>query len=92
MSFYCLHFPQTRPVFLSTRLRLVSAERTLRSVDESLARMGVEYVDVIQVHDMEFAPNLNIILNETLPALKKVKEQGKARYIGITGYPLEQFR
>ena len=64
----------------------------MRSVDESLARMGVEYVDVIQVHDMEFAPSLNIILNETLPALKKVKEQGKARYIGITGYPLEQFR
>lgn len=41
---------------------------------------------------MEFAPNLDIILNETLPALQKVKEAGKARFIGITGYPLENFQ
>ncbi len=41
---------------------------------------------------MEFAPNLDIIINETLPALQKVKEAGKARFIGITGYPMENFR
>ena len=41
---------------------------------------------------MEFAPDLKIIINETLPALQKIKDQGKARYIGITGYPLENFR
>jgi len=69
-----------------------SAERTLKSVDESLERLGVDYVDVIQVHDMEFAENLDVIINETLPALQKVKESGKARYIGITGYPLDNFR
>lgn len=69
-----------------------SAERTLRSVDDSLARMGLEYVDIIQVHDMEFADNLDVIINETLPALQKVKDAGKARFIGITGYPLENFR
>lgn len=69
-----------------------SAERTLRSVDESLQRLGLEYVDVIQIHDMEFAPSLDIILNETLPALQKVKEAGKARFIGITGYPLDIFK
>ncbi|XP_069110494.1 uncharacterized protein [Argopecten irradians] len=68
------------------------AERTIQSVDESLQRLGLEYVDVIQVHDMEFAPNLDIIVNETLPALQKVKESGKARFIGITGYPLGNFR
>ncbi len=34
-----------------------SRERTLRSVDESLARLGVAYVDVMQVHDIEFAPS-----------------------------------
>ena len=45
-----------------------------------------------QVHDMEFAPSLDIIINETLPALQKVKEAGKARFIGITGYPLDIFR
>lgn len=68
------------------------AERVIQSVDESLQRLGAEYLDVVQIHDMEFAPNLDIIINETLPALQKVKESGKARYIGITGYPMENFK
>jgi len=69
-----------------------SAERTLASIDESLCRLGLDYVDIIQVHDMEFAPSLDIIINETLPALQKIKDAGKTRYIGITGYPLENFQ
>ncbi|XP_059146691.1 uncharacterized protein LOC131934638 isoform X2 [Physella acuta] len=69
-----------------------SAERTLASVDESLQRLGLDYVDVIQVHDMEFAPSLDIIINETLPALQKVKDMGKVKFIGITGYPLNNFK
>lgn len=32
---------------------------------------------------MEFAPSLNIIINETLPALQKVQESGKARFIEL---------
>lgn len=69
-----------------------SAERTLQSVDESLQRLGLEYIDIIQVHDMEFAPSLDIVINETLPALQKLKDSGKVKFIGITGYPLENFR
>ncbi|CBY42838.1 unnamed protein product [Oikopleura dioica] len=63
-------------------------DRTLASVDESLKLLGLDYVDIIQVHDCEFAPNIDIILNETLPALEKVKKAGKAKFIGVTGYPL----
>ena len=44
------------------------------------------------MHDLEFAPNIDIVLNECLPALEKVKKAGKARFIGITGYPMEIYR
>ncbi len=68
-----------------------SAERVTKSVDESLARMGVNYVDIIQVHDMEYG-DLDQIANETVPALRKVQKAGKARFVGITGLPLANFK
>jgi L-galactose dehydrogenase len=67
-----------------------SAERIVQSVDESLRRLGVDYVDVIQCHDIEFTTP-DVILNETLPALHRVVDAGKARFIGITGLPLRNF-
>lgn len=63
-----------------------SAKRVAQSVDRSLQLLGLEYVDLIQVHDVEFAENLDIIVEETLPALQKVVDSGKARFIGITSY------
>lgn len=69
-----------------------SRERTLRSVDESLQRLGVDYIDTVQVHDPEFAPSLDVVLRETLPALEELRASGKIRCIGITGYPLSALR
>ena len=46
----------------------------------------------MQVHDIEFSPTLDIIINETLPALQQLKDTGKIKHIGITGYPLHIFR
>ncbi|HVF84526.1 MAG TPA: aldo/keto reductase [Abditibacteriaceae bacterium] len=68
-----------------------SAVRVTRSVDESLQRLGVDYVDLIQCHDIEFG-SLDTVVDETLPALRRVVESGKARRIGITGLPLKVFR
>lgn len=68
-----------------------SPARVTRSVDESLGRLGVECVDIIQCHDIEFG-DLNQIVDETLPALRAVVVQGKARFVGITGLPLKVFR
>lgn len=65
-----------------------SAKRTKESIDTSLSYLGLEYVDIIQIHDVEFAENLDIVINETLPALEEARKQGKARFIGVTGYPL----
>jgi len=67
-----------------------SAERVTASVDESLLRLGIETIDFIQVHDIEFG-DLNQIVNETIPALRKVQTMGKVRFVGISGLPLKLF-
>ncbi|XP_050363122.1 L-galactose dehydrogenase [Argentina anserina] len=67
-----------------------SADRVTKSIDESLERLQLEYVDILQCHDIEFG-NLDQIVNETIPALQKLKEAGKVRFIGITGLPLDVF-
>jgi len=68
-----------------------SAERVTRSVDESLQRMGLDWLDIIQCHDIEFG-NLQQVMDEALPTLRKLQEQGKVRFVGVTGFPLKIFR
>ncbi len=68
-----------------------SAARVVRSVDESLARLGCGHIDLIQVHDMEFG-SLEQIWGETLPALDRLRASGKVRFCGITGLPLATLR
>ncbi|MGH9396004.1 MAG: aldo/keto reductase [Terriglobia bacterium] len=65
-----------------------STQRVTASVDESLRRLNVDWVDLIQCHDIEFG-SLDQVIQETLPALRKVVQQGKARFVGITGLPLK---
>lgn len=68
-----------------------SAKRVAESVDVSLHRLGTDHLDIILCHDIEFVP-MQQIVDETLPALRKIQEQGKVRYIGISGYPMKVFR
>jgi L-galactose dehydrogenase len=68
-----------------------SAKRVLASMDESLRRLQTDYIDLFQVHDVEFGDAQQII-DETIPALRQLQQQGKARYIGITGYPPKLLR
>lgn len=68
-----------------------SASRVTASMDESLRRIQVDYVDIIQSHDNEYG-DLDQVVNETIPALRRLQEQGKARFVGVTGYPLKIFR
>ncbi len=65
-----------------------SAEATLKSIEESLARLGTDYLDVIQCHDVEYG-NLEQIKQEALPTLRKLRQQGVIRNFGITGYDLD---
>lgn len=64
-----------------------SYQRVINGIDESLQRLQTDYVDVFQLHDIEFGSKEQV-LNEAIPALVKVKESGKARFIGITGLPV----
>ncbi|MDR1562960.1 MAG: aldo/keto reductase [Dysgonamonadaceae bacterium] len=68
-----------------------SARRTRESVSESLDRLNIDYIDIINVHDIEFA-DLEQVCNETLPALVEIRNQGLARHIGITNLTLRHFR
>ena len=68
-----------------------SARRVQESVDVSLQRMGVEYLDILLCHDIEFV-EMSQIVEETLPALRKIQQQGKVRFVGISGYPMNIFR
>ena len=67
-----------------------SAERVTRSVDESMDRLGVDHLDIVLCHDIEFG-NIDQIVTETIPALHKLKDAGKIKAVGFSGYPLEIF-
>ncbi len=68
-----------------------SADRVKRSVDESLRRLRVAHIDLIQCHDIEFA-SLNQLVEETIPALQELKRKGKVQKIGVSALPLKTFR
>jgi L-galactose dehydrogenase len=68
-----------------------SAARVRQSIDESLSRLRTDYVDLYLAHDIEFG-SLEQIVSETLPALRAVQQAGKARYIGVSGYPLQMLK
>ncbi len=67
-----------------------SAQRVCESVDVSLQRMKVEYLDVLLCHDIEFV-DLRQIVEETLPAMERLRGEGKVRFIGVSGYPMKVF-
>jgi len=68
-----------------------SAKRVRESIEESLKRLRTDYLDVYQIHDVEYC-ELERIINETIPAMLKLKKQGKIRFVGITGYPLTNLK
>ena len=68
-----------------------SARRSVESVYESMERLNIDYIDLINVHDIEFA-DLEQVCNETLPALAELRDTGIVRHIGITNLNLRHFR
>jgi aryl-alcohol dehydrogenase-like predicted oxidoreductase len=67
-----------------------SPKRVVESVDVSLHRLGIDHIDLMLCHDIEFV-DVDRVIEETLPALRKIQRQGKVRFVGVSGYPLRIF-
>lgn len=68
-----------------------SGRRAIESVYESMERLGVDYIDLINVHDIEFA-DLHQVVEETLPSLVELREKGVVGHVGITDLQLENLQ
>ena len=68
-----------------------SARRVAESVDVSMHRLGTDHLDIVLCHDIEFV-QMQQIVDETIPALRKIQKAGKVRFIGFSGYPQKIFR
>ena len=73
-----------------------SAKRATESVYESMERLNVDYIDLINVHDIEFQAGmdggLQKIVDETLPALVSLREKGVVGHVGITDLQPENLK
>ena len=73
-----------------------SAKRVTDSVYESMERLGIDFIDLINVHDIEFQAarpgGLQLVVDETLPALFELKDKGVVGHVGITDLQLENLK
>lgn len=73
-----------------------SAERVTASVYESMERLNIDFIDLINVHDVEFQGDLpgglQKVVDETLPALVKLREKGVVGHVGITDLQPENLK
>ena len=73
-----------------------SAKRVTESVYESMERLNVDFIDIINVHDVEFQAalpgGLQKVVDETLPALVELRKKGVVGHVGITDLQLENLK
>jgi aryl-alcohol dehydrogenase-like predicted oxidoreductase len=66
-------------------------KRLRESVHHSLQLLQTDHVDILQLHDIEFT-DLDGVFGDTFTELVHLRDEGKCRYIGMTGYPMETLR
>ncbi|HUP87496.1 MAG TPA: aldo/keto reductase [Acidimicrobiales bacterium] len=71
-------------VFLTTKLfkETLAGDKVGPAVDESLRRLGTDYVDLLLIH----WPNEDVPLGETLAAMRAVQDAGKVRHLGVSNF------
>jgi aryl-alcohol dehydrogenase-like predicted oxidoreductase len=78
-----------KPVFLATKTHTRTADDAWRDLEGSLKRLGVEQIDLVQVHAINDAKDLEAALDRKkgpLAALEKARAQKLIRFIGVTGH------
>jgi L-galactose dehydrogenase len=65
-----------------------SAQRITASVEESLNRLRTDHLDIFTAHDIEFGDREQVI-HETIPAMRRLQQQGKVRFVGISALPIK---
>jgi aryl-alcohol dehydrogenase-like predicted oxidoreductase len=71
-------------IFLASKVNKgVDAKSIIESIDESLARLGTDHLDLYQIH----WPRKGMRIGEIMEALDKVVKSGKARFVGCSNYP-----
>lgn len=68
-----------------------SARRVTESIDTSLQRMRLDHLDIVLCHDVEFV-DIDRVIDEAWPMLRRARDEGKVRFIGVSGYPMKIFQ
>ncbi|MDI6697316.1 MAG: aldo/keto reductase [Candidatus Saccharicenans sp.] len=71
--------------FIATKVR--EGEKFLEMVDISLQRLGLDYVDILYLHNL--SKRDNVLAEENLKVMEQVKKSGKARFIGVSTHSNE---
>ena len=72
-------------IFLVTKVwtSSFSYDDVIRSTHESLKKLQTEYVDLLLMH----WPNPNVLLEETLGAMRELQEEGSVKHVGVSNFP-----
>jgi L-galactose dehydrogenase len=64
-----------------------SGPRVRTSVEESLRLLRTDRIDLLTIHDIEFGDREQVV-SETVPAARRLQEEGLVRWVGVSGLPL----
>jgi L-galactose dehydrogenase len=82
----------TKACRLDTAVFDFTPEGTRKCFEASLKRLRTDRVEILLAHDIEFADDYEYVFNETYHTLRQLKKEGKARFIGMSCYPLGLLR